>query len=261
MMCADVWHRTAPHGGVAAESAREFAAVPLVTGKTRAVGCSKTARTTSWRWAVRSSPPYARAEPVLAAWTAARISGATPAALSLRNSITRLLCPSRPRTNERAHLGPQCSPSASIRPNTQVQSSGCVFPPRGVAAERDRGHLVDVVRTARSGPGVGPATVRLRSLHLGRAARTHAPLLGESLGLGDVQSRPLRPRAPARVALEICRLIAGASYRRDPAEAEADVDQVVGGQRPRLDALAGQSQPHGPGVGTGGLEELLDIPH
>ncbi len=57
MMCADGWHRTAPHGGVAAESAREFAAVPLVTGKTRAVGCSKTVRTTSCRCAVSSSPP------------------------------------------------------------------------------------------------------------------------------------------------------------------------------------------------------------
>src|SRR4051812_10124298 len=93
MMCADGWQRTAPQGGVAAESASEFAAVPLVTGKTRAVGCSKTVLTTSWRWAVRSSPPYASADPVFAACTASRISGATPAALSLRNSITAPLRP------------------------------------------------------------------------------------------------------------------------------------------------------------------------
>src|SRR4029079_1105847 len=36
---------------------------------------------------------YARSEPTLAAWIAARISGATPAALSLRSSITGPPCP------------------------------------------------------------------------------------------------------------------------------------------------------------------------
>ena len=116
-------------------------------------------------------------------------------------------------------------------------------------------------KTPPLGPGIGPTPVRLRSQDLGQAARTHASLVGEPLDLGDVPSRPLRPRAPARVTLEVRRLIAGASYRRDPAEAQPDVDQFVGGQRPRLDALAGQSQPHGPSLGTGGLEERLDVSH
>ena len=56
-MWADGWHSTAPQGGVAAERLSELAAVPLVTGNTRAVGCSNTVRTTSCRWAVSSSPP------------------------------------------------------------------------------------------------------------------------------------------------------------------------------------------------------------
>ncbi len=47
-MCADSWHSTAPHGGHSALSDRALAAVPLVTGNTRAVGCSNTSRTTDF---------------------------------------------------------------------------------------------------------------------------------------------------------------------------------------------------------------------
>ena len=39
------WQSTAPHGGHIADSDKAFAAVPLVTGNTRAVSCSKTSRT------------------------------------------------------------------------------------------------------------------------------------------------------------------------------------------------------------------------
>ena len=45
-MWADSWHSTEPHGGHSALSDSALAAVPLVTGKTRAVGCSNTSRTT-----------------------------------------------------------------------------------------------------------------------------------------------------------------------------------------------------------------------
>src|SRR3954469_12291107 len=98
-------------------------------------------------------------------------------------------------------------------------------------------------------------------MDLGHAGGRHSPLLRESLDLGDVQSRPFGSRAPARVALEIRRLIPGASYRRDPAETEPYVDQFVGGQRPGVDALASQSQPDCPSLWTGGLEEILDLSH
>lgn len=46
-MCAVSWQSTAPHGGHIELSASALAAVPLVTGKTRAPGCSNTARAVS----------------------------------------------------------------------------------------------------------------------------------------------------------------------------------------------------------------------
>src|SRR5688572_25830233 len=86
-MCAESWHNTDPHGGHKALRERALAAVPLVTGNTRAVGCSNTSRTTDSSCAVSSSPPYASAVPALARDTASRISGTTPAVLSERSSI------------------------------------------------------------------------------------------------------------------------------------------------------------------------------
>lgn len=86
-MCAVSWHSTAPHGGHIALSASALAAVPLVTGKTRAPGCSNTVRTLSCSCAVKASPPYAMLVPVLDATIAAKISGATPAVLSDRSSM------------------------------------------------------------------------------------------------------------------------------------------------------------------------------
>ena len=56
-MCADSWHSTDPHGGHNELSESALAAVPLVTGNTRAVGCSNTSRTTVSSRAVTSSPP------------------------------------------------------------------------------------------------------------------------------------------------------------------------------------------------------------
>ena len=51
------WHSTAPQGGQSALSDSALAAVPLVTGNTRASGCSNTSRTTDWSRAVTSSSP------------------------------------------------------------------------------------------------------------------------------------------------------------------------------------------------------------
>ena len=88
-MWADSWHSTAPHGGHSADNPSALAAVPLTTGNTVTSGCSKTSATRSRSRADHSSAPYASADPSSAAATAARISGATPAALSLRSSIGR----------------------------------------------------------------------------------------------------------------------------------------------------------------------------
>ena len=89
-MCADFVAQDGPHGGHSADSASALAAVPLTTGNTANVGVLEDvgdplaagAPTTRRRRRPRPSPRRAAA-------TAARISGATPAALSLRNSIGR----------------------------------------------------------------------------------------------------------------------------------------------------------------------------
>src|SRR6185437_4198410 len=69
-----------------------------------------------------------------------------------------------------------------------------------------------------------PAPVALRALHLGDPRRAQPTLGGEGLGLLAVDLRPLRPRAPRRVALEERRLVARAALPVDPAEAETGLD-------------------------------------
>ena len=65
--------------GRAPRGASELAAVPLTTGNTLASGCSKTSAAISCSRGVHVSAPYANAEPVFVATTAAEDVGSDTA--------------------------------------------------------------------------------------------------------------------------------------------------------------------------------------
>src|SRR3954470_18728344 len=86
-MCASSWQKTAPQGGVSAATAREFAAVPLITGKT-STSVSKISEQRSRTRFVNSSFPYDVAAPSLARLIASAISAEQPRTLSdLRSQV------------------------------------------------------------------------------------------------------------------------------------------------------------------------------